>query len=368
MSNSSRMSPAMRLLEESGLAATHEPIDVTLVSHILDQRYGLSGRLEPLATEKDDTFRLRGDASDHLVKVSPPDEAEQVVGLQTAAMRFLERTAVGLPVQRVKLTLDGHDNVVVTIDDGTTRVLRVLEFIDGAVLAETMPNPTQLAQVGEVLGRIDVALESFQHPAAGRGLVWDIRQFHHLADLVEHLPSREHQLLAKEVFRLFGTTIVPRLNDLEIQMIHGDYGPHNIVVDPQRDDFVVGVIDFGDAVRSAAIFDPAVSLANLVGRVPNQPWRDAGVFVTGYERSRAIKDSELPLLPVAALARLTVRALITNWRAERAPARRDYLLAHVKDDWTNVDRAMSVRLDDVPAQLRDGYASHEASPPKRSST
>ena len=102
------------------------------------------------------------------------------------------------------------------------------------------------------------------------------------------------------------------------------------------------------------IFDPAVSLANLVGRVPDQPWRSAGVFVAGYERARPIKDSELPLLPVAALARLTVRALITNWRAERAPSRRDYLLAHLKDDWINLERAVSVRLDDVPAQLRDG--------------
>ena len=44
------------------------------------------------------------------------------------------------------------------------------------------------------------------------------------------------------------------------------------------------------------------------------------------------------LLPVAALARLTLRALITNWRAQRVPQRRDYLLAHAKDDWTNVDR------------------------------
>ena len=344
----------MRLFEESGLASTHEPIDVTLVSNALEQRYGLSGRLERLATEKDDTFRLRGDASDHLVKVSPPDESELVVGLQTAAMRFLERTAAELPVQRVKLTLDGHDNVVVTEADRTTRVLRVLSFIEGAVLGQTNPNATQLAQAGEVLGRIDVALEPFQHPAAERGLVWDIRQFHQLAELVGHVPSSEHQQLALEVFRLFGATIVPRLNDLETQMIHGDYSPHNVVVDPQADDFVVGVIDFGDAVRSAVIFDPAVTVANLVGRKPDQPWRDACVFVAGYERARPIQDSELSLLPVAALARLTVRALITNWRAERAPTRRDYLLAHMKDDWINVERAMSVRLDDVPAQLRDG--------------
>ena len=125
-------------------------------------------------------------------------------------------------------------------------------------------------------------------------------------------------------------------------MIHGDYSPYNVVVDEQSDDYVTGVIDFGDTMRSAVIFDPAVALANLVGRAPDQPWLDACAFVAGYERARPIKDRELPLLPVAALARLTLRALITNWRAERVPERRDYLLAHAKDDWINVERSMAV--------------------------
>jgi hypothetical protein len=52
------------------------------------------------------------------------------------------------------------------------------------------------------------------------------------------------------------------------------------------------------------------------------------------------------------LARLTLRALITNWRAERVPERRDYLLEHAKNDWINVERSVSVALADVTAQLR----------------
>jgi hydroxylysine kinase len=114
-------------------------------------------------------------------------------------------------------------------------------------------------------------------------------------------------------------------------------------------------------MRSAVIFDPAVSLANLVGRAPDEPWRDACSFVAGYERARPIEDRELPLLPVAALARLTLRALITNWRAERVPERRDYLLAHAKDDWVNVERAMALPLADVVAQLRGAGSSQGGS-------
>ena len=41
-------------------------------------------------------------------------------------------------------------------------------------------------------------------------------------------------------------------------------------------------------------------------------------------------------------------------RAERVPERRDYLLAHAKDDWTNVERAIAVPMTDVIGRLRAG--------------
>jgi Ser/Thr protein kinase RdoA (MazF antagonist) len=203
-----------------------------------------------------------------------------------------------------------------------------------------------------MLGRVDVALGAFAHPADQRGLVWDLRHFHRLTGLLEQTTDARQRQLAEEVFRLYERVVVPNLDDLEMQVIHGDYSPFNVVVDEHGDDYVAGVIDFGDAVRSAVIFDPAVAMANLVGRSPEQPWRDACAFVAGYERARPIRDQELSLLPVAAVARLALRGLITNWRAERVPARREYLLSHAKDDWVNVERALSVSVAEVVAHLR----------------
>jgi Ser/Thr protein kinase RdoA (MazF antagonist) len=328
------------------------------VSIFLEEHYRLNGRLERLATEKDDTFRLSTDTSDYLVKVSPPDEAKTVVALQTAAMRYLETTAPHLPVQRVKLTADGDDHVTVRVSDGRTRYLRVFHFVEGQVLAEANPDAERLAKAGEMLGLIDVALRPFTHPADRRGLAWDIRHFHQLTELVEYTPSPEHRRLAQSVFRLFGENVVPRLSDLETQVIHGDFSPYNIVVDPESDHFVTGVIDFGDTMRSAVIFDPAVPMANMLGGTPDHPWRDACAFAAGYQRERPIQASELPLLPIAALARLTLRALITHWRAERAPERREYLLDHAKDDWVNIERSLTVSLDDVVAHLGEARHGH----------
>ena len=352
------VSVAERLFAESGMASAHDPVDVGLVTSLLAEHYDLAGRLQPVATEKDDTFRLRTDSGgylvNYLVKVSPPDEASSVVELQTAAMRFLEASAPELPVQRVRLTVDGREHVDIEAHGGT-RILRVFDFVEGSVWAQTRPDEGRLAVVGEMLGRVDVALEGFAHPADRRGLVWDIGHFHELRELVEHTPDAKHRKLAEKVFQLFEAAVVPSLDDLETQVIHGDYSPYNVVVDGEHEGYVTGVIDFGDTMRSAVIFDPAVAMANLLGRTPEDPWREACAFVTGYQRTRQIRDRELPLLPVAALARLTLRALITNWRAERVPERRDYLLAHAKDDWTNVERALAVPITDVTGRLRAGH-------------
>ncbi len=343
---------AQLLLEESAMASSHEPVDVALVSTLLEEHYRVGGDLERLATEKDDTFRLRSDSGSYLVKVAPPDEPAAVVAMQTATMRFLERAAPELPVQRVRLSLDGDDNVAIVTDDGRPRVLRVFGFVDGAILARTSPDAEQLAKVGEMLGRVDVALAAFGHPADRRRLVWDIGRFHQLTGLVEHTPDSGHRRLAREVFRLFDAAIVPKLSDLETQVIHGDYSPHNVVVDPRSADFVTGVIDFGDTMRSAVIFDPAVCMANLLGRTPAHPWLDACSFAAGYVRTRPTREWELPLLPIAALARLTLRALITHWRADLVPERREYLLDHAKDDWRGVEQAMAVPMGDVIPQLQ----------------
>lgn len=341
-----------RLIAESGLTSTHEPVDETLVVALLERHYHLGGRLERLATERDDTFRLRTGTRDYLVKVSPPDEEATVVAFQTTVMLFLEHDAPELPVQRVQPTIDGNASVIAEESASGTRILRVFSFVDGLVWAQSDPDAHQLAEVGGVLARIDLALEAFSHPADRRLLVWDIQRFHHLGRLVAHTSNAAHRELAQQVLRLFEEVVVPRLAELETQVIHGDFSPHNVVVDPHGEPFVTGVIDFGDTVRSALIFDPAVPMANLLGRGQEHPWQDACAFLKGYERVRPVKDSELALLPVAALARLTLRALITNWRAQSVPQRRDYLLAHAKDDWSNVEQALAVPLDEVVAQLR----------------
>ncbi|WP_032918500.1 phosphotransferase enzyme family protein [Mesorhizobium erdmanii] len=340
-----------RLLEDSSLLSSRESIDPLLLKSVLGKHFGLSGHFERLGSEKGHTFRLKADASEYLVKVSPSDEPEQMTALQIGAMRYLDDAANALPIQRIKPTLDQRDSVPIDLGDGTCRTLSVFCFVKGLLWEQMDANIEQLTKVGHILGRVNVALRLFRHPAAARSLVYDIRHFLHWAGLVEYAPDPKHRLLAKRVLNIFEEVVLPRLPSLEMQVIHGDYAPNNVVVDPHSEVFVKAVLDFGDAVHSAVIFDPANTVAHLIGRTQDHPWHDAFAFVAGYEQSRPIDDSELPLLPVAALARLTMLALIRYWKAERAPDQTDELLASAEYYWANLERAMAVPLDDVIARF-----------------
>ncbi|MES0076874.1 phosphotransferase [Mesorhizobium sp. M0058] len=343
-----------RLLKESSLLSSSQSIDPLLLKKMLERHHGLSGHLQPLESEKGHTFILNAGASEYLVKVAPPDEPELVTGLQIAAMRYLDDAAHTLPIQRIKPALDRRDSVPVNFGDGASRILSVFCFVEGVLWEQVATVDEDLVKIGYMLGRVNNALQLFKHPAAARGLVYDIAHFHHWAGLVGYAPDPKRRLLAHRVFKLFEEVVLPRLSSLEMQVIHGDCAPNNVVVDPHSDTFVKAILDFGDTVHSAVIFDPANSIAHLIGRTQDHhPWQDGFAFVAGYQQSRPIDKSELPLLPVAALARLTMLALIRHWKAERAFDRREELLASAEYYWANLERTMAVPLDDVVAQFCD---------------
>ncbi|TVU61924.1 phosphotransferase [Paenarthrobacter nitroguajacolicus] len=319
---------------ESGLLAEQSQLADSTVLVLLEQFYGLKGKLIRIPTEKDETFRLRNGGETYLVKVSPSDEDPAIVQLQTACMVHLERTAPELPVQRLVRSLGGDPQVLIPAPEGPfDRVLRVMRFMPGHLLATHEASAGQLQLVGSSLARLGLALQDFDHPRADRLLLWDLKHFHRMRPLLDHVDAQQKRSLAEEIFDRFDDIVVPLLDTLTSQVVHGDFSPFNILVDPDRSDYVTGIIDFGDVVRTPVIFDTGVTMANLLGADPASPWKQALHVMEGYRNIRPLPHHELEALIVSAQARLLLRALITQWRASQLPQRRDYLISHSKPDW-----------------------------------
>ena len=341
---------------ESGLLAEQSQLADSTVLELLEQSYGLKGTLVRIPTEKDETFRLRDGEETYLVKVSPPDEDPVIVHLQTACMEHLERTAPELPVQRLVRSLGGDPQVLIPAPGGHfDRVLRVMRFMAGELLATHEASAGQLQLVGSSLARLGLALQDFDHPRADRLLLWDLKHFHRMRPLLDDVSEEHKRSLAEDIFDRFDETVVPLLDTLTSQVVHGDFSPFNILVDPNRPDYVTGIIDFGDVVRTPVIFDISVTMANLLGADPASPWKHALHVMEGYRSIRPLPHHELEALIVSAQARLLLRALITQWRASQLPQRRDYLLSHSKPDWDRLAAAAAAPAPELPSSLNQTH-------------
>ncbi|MBD0861952.1 phosphotransferase [Gordonia sp. zg691] len=340
-----------QVLVETAVAAPQQPVDRALVEQLLVENYGLRGHLEPIATEKDDTFRLRDDR-DYLVKCSPATEDPELVDLQTAAMVHLEVTSPDLPVQRVIPTRDSAREVVIPGTEPYPRILRVLSYVPGDLLKDGARTATHWSAAGKMLGRLTVAMEGFSHPRDKRRLLWDMGNFDKLSELLTFVDDEPSRTLADAVFAEYCDTVAPRLDDLERQVIHGDFSPYNAVVDSQDPQFVTGIIDFGDVVHTCVAFDVAVGMANLIGVDETDPWGHALDFLDGYLETRPLPADAVELLREIALGRLLLRALVVRWRAHGDPERHAYLVTHAARDWTYLRRAHEVDAGDVRSRLR----------------
>ncbi|WP_193044307.1 phosphotransferase [Mycolicibacterium baixiangningiae] len=342
-----------RIARESALEPTVERFPEDAVVTELRRQYGLNGRLSRIPTEKDDTFRLASDLGRFLVKIAPASERAQIVNLQSAVMLHLEKRGPAIPAQRLIRGVHGQVETTVVDSRGNARIMRVMSYLDGDLLSSVAPTGAQFQSVGATLARLDLVLAGFRHPDENRLLIWDLKNFLHMRPLLDLVTDRDDVAMATWVFDRFETVVAPRMGTLEEQMIHGDFSPFNVVVDPSADEFVTGVIDFGDVVRSPLVFELAVAVANQIGVDQRRPWDSARDIVRGYRAVRPLPDRDAALLGIAGPARLLLRALIFGWRATVHPHSRDYGVSHSALDWARLRCALSVVTPTVEALLAD---------------
>jgi hydroxylysine kinase len=336
-----------QIAQESALEPGGQAIPEHRVSAELRRHYHLTGRLERIPTEKDDTFRLVTTGEQFLVKIAPASESAAIVNLQTSVMLHLEDASSPIPAQRLIRGVHGQVESTVVDPDGNDRIMRVLSYLEGSLLATVRPTPSQFAGVGAMLARLDRALGDFRHPDDSRLLIWDLKNFSHTRPLLQWVVDRDDVAMATWVFDRFDALVAPRINDLDTQMIHGDFSPFNVVVDPESEEFVTGIIDFGDVVRSPTVFDLSVAVANQIGADERRPWASAVDIVRGYRAQRPLTDGEASLLAITGPARLLLRALIYGWRSSTHAHTRDYGLSHSALDWTRLRCALSVTTSTV---------------------
>ena len=172
-------------------------------------------------------------------------------------------------------------------------------------------------------------------------MAWDVTHLLDLSDLLGFIPAGGKRAWTIRALERFAE-IKPQLDLCRRQVLHNDFNTSNLVVDHASPQFLTGVIDFGDAVRTAIAVDVSTALMNQMPKTFDRGKRrdlfdEPRDVLRGYLRHAELTDEELRLIPFLAQGRLAVRALLTCWRAELFPENSRYILRNTEAGWAHLE-------------------------------
>jgi Ser/Thr protein kinase RdoA (MazF antagonist) len=315
------------LLEERVARPTTEVEAVELAREL----YGLAVSAESLPGEYDDNFHLTPLDDDHakeeaaaagfVLKVMHPARERSFIDMQCRALQHLAQRAPQLTLPRVRLNRHGEPIAVITAADGVQRLVWLLSYVPGTMLAKARPHsPELLHSLGHFLGQMDAALADFSHDAARRELKWDLTRAGWIRAHLHNIRDASQRALLEKFLSLYETEVVPALPLLRRSVVYGDANDYNVLVGktlplPRE---VVSVIDFGDMHETVTVSEVAIATAYAILGEAN-PLRAAAAVVRGYHRAFPLTEAELNVLFALIATRLAVSVVNSAQRATVKP-------------------------------------------------
>ncbi len=278
------------LLEERVARPTTEADAVELARDL----YGLAVTAKSLPGEYDDNFHLMvlHDAQPEMavphsnslhptdafvLKVMHPARERSFIDMQCRALQHLAQRAPHLTLPRVRPNRNGEAFAAITAVDGSQRLVWLLSYVPGTILAKARPHaPELLRSLGNFLGEMDAALADFTHHAAARELKWDVARAGWIRSHLHQIRDASQRALVQRFLSLYEAGVLPALPQLRHSVVYGDANDYNVLVGtalplPRN---VVSVIDFGDMHESVTVSEVAIAAAYANPRFAEYTFRD----------------------------------------------------------------------------------------------
>jgi 4-aminobutyrate aminotransferase-like enzyme/Ser/Thr protein kinase RdoA (MazF antagonist) len=318
------------------------------VAAIAARLFGVEGAAVSLGSERDQTFLLDDGAGGGVIKISNLGEDPAVLDLETKAIMHVASVDPELPVAHPRPALGGSYRATVEGPDGL-HFVRLFERMHGHTGGPELDDDA-VRDFASTHARLNLALRGFFHPAAGRELLWDLKQAANLRALLESIGDIDRRRLVADVVGRFEAHVLPRWPLLRAQVVHGDFNLDNVFLD-QRDR-VAGIVDFGDTSHTAQVADFAIALASLLrGRPNDDVFRVARIAIDGYARLVPFEPLELEVLADLVATRLAAIVSISAWRVARYPENAEYIQAWDADSWQLLEFLAAAGPDGVAVEL-----------------
>lgn len=338
-----------------GVAAKFVAMSETEAAKVALDYFGIDGAALRCAGEKDDTFKVAPtNGRPVILKVANPAGDLAEIDLQVHILEHLAVRAPSLPTPRAIANRLGERQFRHRDDAGQDRQIWMMSCVDGRPLSDVQSTPLNRQQIGQVLARLRLALADFSHPAESRFIPWDVKHLLSLQGLLGDIEEPSHRTRLEAGLARFAS-VERKLAAARTQVVHNDFTTLNILVDPNSPRFVSGVIDFGDATRTAIATDVATALLNQLPRRTGQLdlFAEGRDLLSGYLEVADLTEDELSLIPHLVMGRVITRALLSTAFAKADPQNAAYFLRNTEQGWRQLDWFLERSVAEVSGQFLD---------------
>lgn len=317
------------------------------IEHLARTLYGLEASATQLPGEIDLNFRLEErSGKSYTFKIAHPGASIENLDMQNAAIGHLAAQGTGLDVPVVLPDRTGAEIVHIRDQNGSTRYVRLLEWVPGRCLAHVNPHtPELLERVGSLLGKLSKAFSSFEHPAAQRFIKWDPAQAAWTKDHITRIADPHRQKLAHWYLECFEREAVPLFPKLRQGINYNDANDYNVLINENHlHPDAPGVIDFGDMVFTHTVNELAIGIAYSAMHKPD-PLQAAVSLLKGYHRVYPLQEAELDALYALVGARLLISVTCSAINIEEEPEN-EYLQISDQPAWE-----LMLRWQAIPSAL-----------------
>ena len=164
--------------------------------------------------------------------------------------------------------------------------------------------------------------------------------------------------LIEDGLQRFSTEVLPRLESLPKQVIHGDWNEHNILAsqDANGEFCITGFLDIGDTINSYRVLDVAIAmmyfchLENALGSM--SPIEAAGCVLAGYQSVFPLSEVEFDMLHASMAARFCQSLVYGAYMYTLYPEN-EYLLFSAAKGWKIFEEFLKLPKEEVVTTWRN---------------
>ena len=302
-------------------------VTVDDASKVAADLYGWKAEAIALTGERDKNYLLHTqEAGDVVLKFINPAEEAAETDLQIQVLLWLAQQNCAVVVPKALRSRTGDLVCDYTVGEQVYKV-RAYTYLNGVSVAQAQMGAALQQSFGAQAAQLVRALEGFDHPALSRVLLWDVMHLNQLRAWAEEvLPQDEMGQFVFAYLDQFEQTILPVLQALPQQVIHGDISKSNTVASSADASSIHGVLDFGDLCKAPRVVELAVAASYALDAETGDLQAALAGIVAAYAAVLPLSEAESALIPDLIIARLVQRIVISEWRASHFPNNRDYIL------------------------------------------